>query len=49
MRYDILLDGEFYGQGDLKYVNQLLTDYLMTCKVFGFEPVPHKIVLKEEQ
>lgn len=34
---------EFYGSGDMKYLLELMNDYLVLCNMYGKESVEFKV------
>jgi hypothetical protein len=45
--YQLFLNGEFYGSGDLRYMNELISDYVVTCRLYGKDEVDFKVVKKK--
>jgi hypothetical protein len=45
--YILYLNGSVYGTGDLKYIHELITDYVLHCKMYGKEEVNFKIEKKK--
>lgn len=35
MTYSMYLNGYFYGRGDLKYIEELIVDYVFICEMYG--------------
>jgi len=47
-RYKCYLNGQLYGSGDLKYIQELFVDYVVTCKMYGKVEVEFKIIKEEK-
>ena len=43
MSYILFKDNELYGHGDLKHVNELIKDYVLTCELYGNDYVEFAI------
>lgn len=43
VRYVLYLNGKPYGTGDLRYMHELITDYISRMESFGTEEVEFKI------
>lgn len=43
MTYSLFLNGRFYGSGNLRYMNELITDYLRHG-MYGRQTVEFKVV-----
>lgn len=43
-KYILFLNEKIYGSGNLKYINELITDYLITSEMYKAEEVVFKIV-----
>lgn len=42
-KYNLHLNGKYYGAGDLKYIHELITDYMSRMESFGANEVEFKI------
>lgn len=42
-RYNLLLNGKFYGRGPFDYMVELMTDYAKTCDMYGKDSVSYTI------
>lgn len=42
--YQCFLNGSPYGRGSLEYIQELFTDYVVTCKMYGHKQCDFKIV-----
>lgn len=47
--YKCYLNGVFYGIGDLKYMQELFVDYVVTCKMYGREQCEFNIVKAQDK
>lgn len=47
--YECHLNGKFYGKGDLDYMRELITDYMVTHDMYGHKEVNFKIIKKEKR
>jgi hypothetical protein len=34
-KYEMYLNGRFYGSGSLEYMKELFVDYVVTCRMYG--------------
>jgi hypothetical protein len=46
MTYILYINDSPYGIGDLKYVHELIIDYLLNCNMYGKEQVKFEIKKK---
>ncbi|HGE5772738.1 hypothetical protein U0E09_32995 [Bacillus thuringiensis] len=46
--YRLYLDGEFYGEGDLDYIHQLITEYMLIRGIYSKEKVEFKILKSDD-
>ncbi|WP_161805237.1 hypothetical protein [Sporosarcina globispora] len=42
--YRCYLNGKFYGTGNLKYMQELFVDYVVTCEMYGKNQAEFKII-----
>jgi hypothetical protein len=49
MRYRLFINGEFYGGGPLRYMHELIRDYVITNRMYGRKQVEFKIVKEERE
>ena len=44
VKYQFYLNGKLYGSGNLKYMHELFSDYVVTHRMYGKEIVDFKII-----
>lgn len=42
--FQCLLNGKFYGIGNLDYMHELFKEYVVTCKMYGQKECEFKII-----
>ena len=43
LRYTLYLNGSFYGCGTIEYINELISDYLVNCNMYGRNEVDFRV------